>query len=75
MKIVKVTWTDSVVFSEQKDILGDDLSPGELETVGFLIRDEKEHIALAMELIEQENVRLVVSIPRTCIKSIKILEK
>ena len=61
MKIKKVKWRDSRIYIPQIPEIDYDVSI--VETVGFVIKEDKDKIVLAGDLIEDEFRRVIV-IPR-----------
>lgn len=70
---IKKVWViayDWALYGTEKSI-HDDFIPVKSEIVGFLIKDEPDYIAVALEYYSKDNeVRHCVSIPRACIENI-----
>lgn len=64
-KIKKIRWVDSNHSPHQmsEDEL---LEPVEIISVGFLVKETKDYVVLARELIE-DDYRGVIAIPKVCI--------
>jgi len=71
MKIVIVTWLDSVTASgwEDKDFVPD--KPVTVETMGFLHTDGADHVIVAQSRASNGQFCSYISIPREAILSIK----
>lgn len=64
MKIKRLKYIDSSLNAEQTDMIS---KPVTIEIVGFVVEETKEHITLAMEIIDGEDYRGQVSIPKVAI--------
>ena len=76
MKIVEVTWRDSVAAGGQWEDCGvaKEMTLSECRSVGFLICRDKEKVTLAQSLGRNgQAVINVVSIPKGCVLEIKEL--
>jgi len=72
MKIVKVTWNDAAFDDVQRDIV--DVRPGvETCTVGYQIVSNKQFVVIAMDLAEEDQVRYILSIPKSLVLSVEEL--
>lgn len=73
--LVEVTWDDaSELLSGWTDEVEDD-GPQLALSVGFLIRESKDHIVIAQDIDEQGHHNGRSQIPRGMVKKIKILRK
>jgi hypothetical protein len=69
VKIVKVTWLDA--HHESGFAKPDDVHTSPLVTVGFMLRDNADEIAVAMEFWPEENkYRDTTVIPRSLVQEI-----
>jgi len=76
MKIIKVNWHDSVCYRGWQQSEHETYKPSECSTVGFLVEETKEHIALALSMGEATyNVGDVMVIPKHSVTKTKVLEK
>jgi hypothetical protein len=66
---VFVRWRDSnrYILQEKRD---DDFTVEEIETCGFLIKENSNQITVAQDLVGEEDVRGVIVIPRENIKEV-----
>ena len=75
-KIVEVIATDWAIYND-KYTLPDTFDPMEIHVVGYLLEDTEEYVSLAFERMEETkpkaSVRVVISIPKVCVKSIREL--
>lgn len=75
-KIVEVIAADWAIYHGVQD-LPSTFDPVEIRIVGYLLEDTPEYISLAFEYLgdskPRPEVRIVLSIPRICIKSMKEL--
>lgn len=75
---VKVIWIDSFSSNQSwilvKDLDFEDMEPIRIETYGKLIKETEEYITVAQNYgIEPEQICNLMTIPKGCIKEIKIL--
>ena len=63
MKTVQVTWRDSNQYFEQckKDL---DFEVSVLQTIGFLISEDKTKLVLSGDLVDEEDCRRIIVIPK-----------
>ena len=72
MKIVKIDWTDSNISHGQYG--QDEIFPTAcMETVGFLVSEGKTGMVVARDLVDDDDVRDIISIPKENIKSVNYL--
>ncbi len=75
MPIAKVDWIDSAASDGWQDEgHAADTTPSRCMTVGWILKKTREHITLAGSRSDLDNCSQVMSIPRKCIVSIKILD-
>jgi len=72
LKIVLVKWEDSASASGWTD--EDDLAPAECETVGYLLKKNKDRVVVVQSTSDIAHYDNRFAIPRGCIKSIKELD-
>ena len=75
---VKVIWIDSFSSNQSwillKDLDFEDTEPIRIETYGKLIKETEEYITVAQNYgIEPEQICNLMTIPKGCIKEMKIL--
>lgn len=64
-KMVKIKWLDSNIYNEQGSI-NDDLKIATIESVGYLLKENEDSIAIARDLIGDDS-RGTLVIPKVCI--------
>lgn len=70
-KLAIIKWSDSNMYITQAD-RDLDWKIAEIVSVGFIIREDKESIVLAGEIIDNDDVRRVIAIPKVNVLSRKI---
>ena len=72
MKVITVRWRDSRLWIKQEH--PDDITDGVcvIDSVGYLVREKKDHIILAGDLID-DCWRRAITIPRENIVKMKVL--
>jgi len=75
-KIIRVIWNDITFFNEREEIRNlDKYKLIEIETIGYLIREDKNKIILAMSLIPMKDEILdFYLIPKSNIVKIEIIK-
>lgn len=76
-KIVIVDWVDSCSFSRQawRDVEESRrLTPSAVQSVGFLVHQDKSHLVITGSLDKSENANGCHTIPRGCITRIRRLK-
>lgn len=63
IEIKRVKWRDSCVLRDQQTIDAD-FDVAIMESVGFLIQEDKKKLVLAGELLENGNARRIIVIPK-----------
>jgi len=63
MKIKKVKWRDSQIYSYEEKI-NEKRSVAIIESVGFVIEDTKDYIILTRDYLNEETVRGTIVIPK-----------
>jgi hypothetical protein len=73
--IVAVRWIDASY--ERGELSAEEMDPlAELETVGFLVREDKDSMSVASERgIDDKHYRHISHIPRSCIVTVRSLGK
>lgn len=68
--IKAIDWT---LFHKEHDIL-DELEPTKVEICGFLMKDEKDFVVIALEIYpESKMFRSSLAIPKVCIEKMEII--
>ena len=68
--IACVKWIDSSILREQCD--PDDIDGYcEIESAGWVVKEDRKCLTLALDRIDSGDVRLVLSIPKKCILDIR----
>lgn len=76
-RLVRVDWVDSCSFSRQQWRSIDEskgLEPSKIQSVGFVLSEDKEHIVLTGSLDEEDHANGCHTIPRGCITKITRLK-
>jgi hypothetical protein len=63
IKIKRVKWRDSCVLRDQQTIDAD-FDVAIMESVGFVLQEDKKKLVLAGELLENGNARRIIVIPK-----------
>ena len=67
-KLVSVEWVDSAMTNGWRHIGPEtDLSPSKCHSVGFVLKDDKEGIALSQSISDNGGTDTILSIPRCAI--------
>jgi len=68
MKVVEVEWLDAVFQAGQINDPSEILDGCIISTVGYLVKENKDTITLAMEFMADDTLRHVTTIPKAIIK-------
>jgi glutamate formiminotransferase len=69
-KIIYVRWVDSALQSDWVKAPSESTGTSEIESIGFLIHEDKEHIEIAQNMTPYHKCA-IMAIPKTVIKEIK----
>lgn len=79
MKLVKIVWDDAHDYAsgkwvDKKEAQGKAAIGVKVTTVGLLLKEGKKYYTIAHTVTQENDVRGVFNIPRSTVRSIKILK-
>jgi len=67
MEMIYVRWTDSALFSGWTEAPTKDTGTSEIETIGYLIHEDKKHIEVAQSKSSTNHKSAIMAIPKCVI--------
>lgn len=71
MRKLEITWVDSTHISDWQNADYKLTSNLEVKTLGYLLEDTKDYIAVVQSVSEDKQLNAIMQIPKVCIKKIR----